>query len=56
MDRVLFRVLSIDARSAVLSRAPVCLTHPLQVDVMRQCRERLIAQMPRQQRYPFESR
>src|SRR5580698_2576221 len=54
VDRVLFCGLSIDARCTVLSRAPICLAHPLQVDVMSQRCERLIAQTLRQHRYPFE--
>ncbi len=56
VDRVLFCGLSINARCTVLSRAPVCLAHPLQVDVMSQRCERLIAQTLRQHRYPFEFR
>jgi hypothetical protein len=37
-------------------RASVCLAQPVQVDVMGQRRERLVAALPRQRRYPFESR
>jgi hypothetical protein len=55
MRRVLIGGLSVHARSAVLARTSVCLTQPVEVDVMTQRRERLVAQLPRQRRYPFES-
>jgi hypothetical protein len=56
MRRVLVGSLSVDARGPVLARAAVSLAQPVEVDVMSQCRERLIAKLPRQRRYPFESR
>jgi CRISPR system Cascade subunit CasC len=48
--------LSVHARRAVLASTPVCLAQPIEVDVMSQRRERLVAQLPRQHRYPFKSR
>jgi hypothetical protein len=56
MHGVLVGGLSVHARRAVLARPSVCLTQPVQVDVMGQRRERLVAKLPRQRRYPFESR
>ena len=56
MRRVLLRGLSVHARRAVLARAPVRLAQPVDVDVVRERRERHVGRFPRQLRYPFEFR
>ena len=53
---VLRRRLPVDSRGTVLARASIRLAQPVDVDVMCQRRERLVRQLLRQFRYPFDFR